>query len=507
MSSALLHFLWQGMLLSCLLWLVLFAMRRSSPNARYVVSCVALLLMALAPAFTAAILYSRPAPVKAALDILRGAAVMHVVPDAAGLRGDAIRWVLPVWGAGVVIFALRLLWAQTQISSLRRRAQQPCENIGAVVSALAQRMGLVRPVDLRISASMESPGVLGWLRPILLVPASTIAGLTPDQFESVLAHELAHIRRYDYMVNAAQVLIETLLFYHPAVWWTSARIRFERELCCDDLAVSCCGDAVCYARALAKLERLRLTTPALALGSTGGALLYRIQRLVGGNRHEIVSSKLPVLLGLCFAVISLVFYLGNATAQEKAPQPPPVSDKAAAPPAPAVKSPPLAAKKPAMHPCTESDVQKIEDLRRLQQEKLALESRLQSLRAQMSFYGAMSNSSEISETRAKLAEVERVLRDALVRVEQLRQARDADEQEVKTAEVETQALRLRVEQAIAEDRRNVVAIARRSAQVEQAVGELQAEVFAVEQALQNRERSMEEAFAHLTAHQRGCMAR
>ena len=105
---------------------------------------------------------------------------------------------------------------------------------------------------------------------MVLLPSATLLGLTPEQLEAVIAHELAHIKRYDYLVNMLQMLVETLLFYHPAVWWLSARIRHERELCCDDLAVDSCGDALCYARALTRLERLRISAPAAALGSTGG---------------------------------------------------------------------------------------------------------------------------------------------------------------------------------------------------------------------------------------------
>ena len=104
------------------------------------------------------------------------------------------------------------------------------------------------------------PTVIGWLKPVVLLPASALAALTPQQLEAILAHELAHIRRHDYLVNLLQTLVETLLFYHPAVWWLSRRIRIERENCCDDLAVSLCGDPVAYAAALADLEALRSST-------------------------------------------------------------------------------------------------------------------------------------------------------------------------------------------------------------------------------------------------------
>jgi TonB family protein len=123
-----------------------------------------------------------------------------------------------------------------------------------------------------------------------------------QQLEVILAHELAHIRRYDPLMNALQILIETLLFYHPAVWWTSGRIRHERELCCDDVALSCCGDALCYARALTALEKLRGVPAILAVGSTGGSLLYRIRRIMGERAGDYSPSKVSGVLAVAFAI-------------------------------------------------------------------------------------------------------------------------------------------------------------------------------------------------------------
>ena len=147
---------------------------------------------------------------------------------------------------------------------------------------LARQLHIRRPVRLLESASVAVPTVIGWLRPVVLMPASALAGLSPEQLQAILAHELAHIRRHDYLVNLLQTLVETLLFYHPAVWWLSRRIRAEREHCCDDLAVSLCGDPYTYARALADLEGLRAPSVPLALAATGGSLLGRVRRLVIG---------------------------------------------------------------------------------------------------------------------------------------------------------------------------------------------------------------------------------
>jgi TonB family protein len=156
-----------------------------------------------------------------------------------------------------------------------------------------------------MSSMSDSPSVVGWLKPVILLPAATLMGLTPLQLEAILAHEIGHIKRYDYLVNMLQMLGETLLFYHPAVWWTSKRIRLERELCCDDLAVRFSGNALRYARALTTLEKLRLRTPSVVMASTGGPLLYRIERLVGVRAKEQGAARLPFFLAMALVIVGL----------------------------------------------------------------------------------------------------------------------------------------------------------------------------------------------------------
>jgi TonB family protein len=190
-----------------------------------------------------------------------------------------------------------------------------------VVGALADRMGLRQPVRVLTAALPDGPSVVGWLRPVLLLPPATLLGLTPDQLEAVLAHELAHIRRYDHVVNALQTLVETLLFYHPAVWWISARIREERELCCDDLAVRVCGDPLCFARALTRLERLRVPAASGALAGNGGSLTFRVQRLVGATRQECAPSKLSGILAFALGLASLLLNVHWAKGQDRPSQP------------------------------------------------------------------------------------------------------------------------------------------------------------------------------------------
>src|SRR5207247_9522060 len=176
-------------------------------------------------------------------------------------------------------------------------------------AGLCCEIRVLRPVRILESALVQVPTVIGWMRPVVLIPASALAGLTPRQLEAVIAHELAHIRRYDYLVNLLQTAVEILLFYHPAVWWVSREIRQEREHCCDDVAVEVCGDALTYARALAEIEALRNIRPQLAMAADGGSLLARIERIIGSSprRSEPTASWITGAI-----VIATVFGFAGA---------------------------------------------------------------------------------------------------------------------------------------------------------------------------------------------------
>lgn len=193
----------------------------------------------------------------------------------------AMPWLLALWFLGVLLLSLRFAGGLVTAQRLRRVETSPTVQFWQEkLRDLCSRLRVSRPVRLCESALVEVPTVIGWLRPVILIPMSAISGLSAEQLEALLAHELAHIRRCDYLVNLIQTTVETLLFYHPAVWWVSRQIRHEREHCCDDLAVAACGDVLTYARALAALEQMRVVTPQLAVAASGGSLLDRIQRLL-----------------------------------------------------------------------------------------------------------------------------------------------------------------------------------------------------------------------------------
>jgi uncharacterized protein involved in exopolysaccharide biosynthesis len=195
----------------------------------------------------------------------------------------SLPWVVSLWFLGVLVFSARWFQGCRWLRRLKTREVEPLADPVwiATLERLKRRLRVARPVLLLRSALAEVPMVTGWLRPIILMPASTLTGLTPAQLETILAHELAHVRRYDGLVNTLQNLLETVMFYHPAVWWISGCAREEREHCCDELALQVCRDPKEYAQALLRLEELRDVPARLAFAASGGSLLQRIRHVLG----------------------------------------------------------------------------------------------------------------------------------------------------------------------------------------------------------------------------------
>ncbi len=237
-----------------------------------------------------------------------GPRAVAAIPTPAAIRAaiePVLPWVVLAWFGGVVALSLRLAsgWLMTRQLGRVGTSSVPDACVEAV-ARLAARLRISRPVRVLGSAVVQVPAVIGWLRPVILLPASALTGLTPLQLDALLAHELAHVRRYDYVVNLLQSVVETLLFYHPAAWWVSQQVREEREHCCDDLAVAVCGDAHFYATALLGMERLRVTPPAFALAATGrgGALMGRIRRLVAPVQTEIFPRWMAGVIAVTLAL-------------------------------------------------------------------------------------------------------------------------------------------------------------------------------------------------------------
>ncbi|MFP2932138.1 M56 family metallopeptidase, partial [Pyxidicoccus sp. 3LG] len=342
LEQALLGFLWQGAAVALVVAGLLALIPQRAARARYATACLGLLAMAVLPAvsfFSAlgeAAHFAFTQDFSAATATATAAGSMSpdasfrtvlavAVPDESPWF-DAVRpWLLPAWCLGVLLLSFRTLlaWVMTQRMSRLDTLEPASAWKEALLKALV-RMRMTGPVRLRASSRIDVPMVIGLWRPLILVPAGAITGLDPAQLEAILAHELAHIRRHDYLVNLLQSLVETLLFYHPAVWWLSHRIREEREHCADDLAVQCCGDAYLYARALAHIEQLRLApSPHPALGVSGGSLLTRVRRLLVAPGSATPRRPWRLASGVGSAVLAVV--LGTSQLPETASAEPPPS--------------------------------------------------------------------------------------------------------------------------------------------------------------------------------------
>lgn len=272
---------------------------------------------------------------------------VRVNPPAIGeMVGPWLPSLFTGWLAGVVLLSLWHVGGWAQSRRLARRDTRPVEEAWrARLGELRERMRIGRAVEILESARVAVPTVIGWLSPVILVPASVFSGLAPRQLEAVLAHELAHVRRHDYLINLLQAVVETLLFYHPAVWWVSRQVRIERESCCDDLALEVCGDRLGYARALAALEELRAPAPRLALAANGGELLARIRRLAGVPAPS--AARPSAWLAGAFAVAFLLSAAAVQSARQPAAPAHPAAPAAPAAPSAAAPLPPLSPTPPA----------------------------------------------------------------------------------------------------------------------------------------------------------------
>lgn len=321
---SLLHFIWEGTIVAALLAAALKLLSGRSPQLRYVIACCALALMTVLPLITFGYLATRPHALDPAITYsvllkrpvielqgnFNGAADSWLNQIAASLD-RCLPWILTTWFTGVLLFLCRLNIGLLVARRMKTVATQAASaELQLMFHHLKHRLGITRTIRLANSALVQVPIVIGWLRPVVLVPIGCLTGLAPNQIEAILAHELAHIQRHDYLVSVLQSFVEAVLFYHPAVWWVSKQVRIEREDCCDDLAVRTSGDSLSYAKALSILEEHRSSYPAISLGANGGALVMRIKRLLGYEETPAFSQLAGMTL---LAVVVAVAACGIAT--------------------------------------------------------------------------------------------------------------------------------------------------------------------------------------------------
>ncbi len=351
----LLHSLWQILLIWAVIGALLVLLARRSANVRYLVACCGMAAMYLPLIVTFLLVPSRqvtnlaaetnlttevthPLPVEqpsiapqepAVATATSSSPAVHVaepveIPDLtvpvnvpssrfklAEVMSPWLPWIVGMWLIGVFLLALWNTGGWVVVQRLRNRAIQPmAQNAQQRLAQFAERLRISRPVRLVESLLVETPTVIGWLKPVILLPANLVTGLSPAELDAILAHELAHIVRHDYLVNLLQTITETMLFYHPAVWILSRRIRIEREFCCDDTAIEVCGNKTGYVRALAAIEQGRAApVPAMSFwGRDTNMTLNRIHRILGHSsnpRHSWLAGGLLLPL-LMFAIAGTV---------------------------------------------------------------------------------------------------------------------------------------------------------------------------------------------------------
>lgn len=324
------HALWELAALGLLTWIGLACLRRSTPQARYAWACLGLAAMVVVPLATFLLLPAEPET-----GLFLGQIQVEVTDAAAadflswlrdldlpGLLHRSSPWLAGAWLAGAGLMALRfgltVLWLHY---SFERHCRAASAELEARFQRLRNHFGLPESIQLRLSPGADTPMVLGWWRPVVLLPVAALLHLTPESLEAVLAHELAHLRRRDPLVNLFQCIAEALLFFHPLAWWLSREIRDLREQCCDDEAVALMRDPLPLAEGLAALAQLShrpSTLPDPALAAAKGPLMSRITRLF---RPDITALPSPRALGWGLAALLACGTLAVAQEKKAAPKP------------------------------------------------------------------------------------------------------------------------------------------------------------------------------------------
>ncbi len=306
LSITLLHFLWQGAALAFSLFIILKLISNKHSNTRYLISLSAMGLNILIPVITFFIIYQPEQVSSDLLTTLDSKINFLANSDLTGSSFSLLAYtplLSIIWMIGVGYLSIHLVYEMFNAYQLpRKNVVQASDELQNVFYRLSQQLKVNKYTRLLVSMTVEVPMVIGWLRPAVLLPASMASGLTVSQLEMLLAHELAHVKRFDYLVNLLQTLVELLLFFHPCVKWISNQVKAEREYCCDDIAVNCCGNAVAYATTLADAEMLRPhNIPQLAMAATGGDLKKRVFRIVG--QHSCAPKYAGQWLIGCFSLV------------------------------------------------------------------------------------------------------------------------------------------------------------------------------------------------------------
>lgn len=321
-----LHSLWQAFVVALLLAAYLLALQKTDARKRYIAGNTALLTTLLLAVGTfvyyleksksqlASLVYAEDGTVLGRFFLNVGIADEYPAAGDIGFFqayfNENMPLIVTVWLVGMVFFMLKMLGGLLYVQRLKTRMTSPLSKEWQErMAQLSAELGINRQIKLLESALAKAPMVVGWLKPMVLMPIGAVNHLTTAQVEAILAHELAHVARHDYLLNLLQSCIEILFYFNPAVWWISGNVRTERENCCDDIAVRLCGNSLAYAKALVSLQELQLTVPsslAMPFSRSRSELLLRIQRILQPSQNKSnVMEKLSATLLLTVAVVLL----------------------------------------------------------------------------------------------------------------------------------------------------------------------------------------------------------
>jgi bla regulator protein BlaR1 len=325
------HSLWQGALAALILFMVLPGIK--SASNRFLAAYLSLSGIFLAAVGTFFWKYEPENPVSQFTSPGTNTFLTNILPGTGALETTPVeqlsQWIeanhfliVALWIAGLVFFMFRLgsgLWG---LHRLRTRGLQLPESLWtSKVQDLAGRMGIRRSVILLESALVRAPLTLGWLEPLILLPIGMVNRLSIAEVEAILAHELAHIARRDWFFHLLQAFVESLFYYHPAVWWISGIIHRERENACDDAALALTGNPVAFAKALVQVQELATPALSMALGGKQHSLLHRVRRILNQapvkQKHQVME-KITASAILLFLLLLVGMRANNVPGIEKA---------------------------------------------------------------------------------------------------------------------------------------------------------------------------------------------
>jgi beta-lactamase regulating signal transducer with metallopeptidase domain len=338
--SALLHSLWQGLIIAGILFLYLRYKASQDANKRYTASVVALFSLLVCLLFTWSILNYEPAPISQDIVPARTAEQVNTIaaqpqtdslpvnPPAMQNISTSFNWKPPLiglWLTGVLIMLFRAIYIIAGGAKLQIQCKTlEDEHILGIIEQLQKSLRITRKIRVVVSEHITVPGVIGFFKPMLLLPVSMITNVPSEALQAILAHELAHIRRYDYLVNFCQMVIEALLFFNPAVWWISRQIRIEREVCCDNAGIASIGRRIRYAEVLIgwaqkmKESDIEFASAAIGFGKQNdtGGMLERIKRIVSTDhrpRLKVSWHIAAITLALSIATLAALWQGTNMT--------------------------------------------------------------------------------------------------------------------------------------------------------------------------------------------------